>query len=184
MAEFTGRISSIAISYSTGKPLLTLECDEHPQTLEEMITDLRAAESLTIKIGKFRKKRSLDANAYFHVLVNAIAAKLKSSDEEVKRDLVRSYGTLAKDESGSLIGAIVPADQDITAFYPYTRNYKTEYVNGRECNCYLFYKRTRDLDSSEMARLIDGTIQEAQALGIQTDTPEQIAKMKSLWGGN
>ena len=42
-------------------------------------------------------------------------------------------------------------------------------------------RRTRDLDSKEMARLIDGAINEAQALGIDTDTPEQIARYKEEW---
>ena len=183
MAELTGRImNGHYLSFSPeGKPIVILELNERQSALQ-MVDELNGAEKLSIKIGKFKQKRSLDANAYFHVLVNAIATKIKSSDEEVKRRLVCSYGTLARDDNGDLIGAIVPADQDISAFYPYTRNYKTEYVGGKECNCYLFYKRTRDLTTSEMAKLIDGTISEAKELNIQTMTPSEIAKMKDLWG--
>jgi hypothetical protein len=33
-----------------------------------------------------------------------------------------------------------------------------------------------------MARLIDGTIYVAKDLGIETDTPEQLAKYKEGWG--
>ena len=33
----------------------------------------------------------------------------------------------------------------------------------------------------EMARLIDGAIEKAQELGIETDTPEQIASYKKEW---
>jgi hypothetical protein len=94
MAEFTGRISSIAISYATGKPLLTLECDEHPTRLQEMIEGLRAADSLTIKIGKFRKKRSLDANAYYWLLVGKLAKVLKISMPHCHNLMLRRYGTL------------------------------------------------------------------------------------------
>lgn len=54
-------------------------------------------------------------------------------------------------------------------------------LDGKEYNCYLFYKRTRTLDSKEMARLIDGTIHVAQELGIDTDTPEQVARYKEEW---
>ena len=43
-------------------------------------------------------------------------------------------------------------------------------------NCYLMYKQTRFMDSKEMARLIDGAIYVAKGLGIDTDTPEQIAR--------
>ena len=32
-----------------------------------------------------------------------------------------------------------------------------------------------------MTKLIDGVVQEAQDLGIETRTPEQLAELKSLW---
>ena len=37
------------------------------------------------------------------------------------------------------------------------------------------------MDSAEMARLIDGAIEEARELGIETDTPEQLARYKEEW---
>ena len=182
MHELSGCISNIAISYASGKPLLTLEVNEDARTLEKICEGLRAAEKLTIKIGKFTKKRSLDANAYFHVLVNAIARKMGASDDEIKRKMVQEYGTLARHDNGDLIGAMLPAEVDIEKIYPYTRNYKTEYRGGKEFSCYLFYKRTRELDSSEMARLIEGTIWEAKRLGLETRSREEIDSLLDSWG--
>lgn len=182
MHDLTGRIANIAVSYVTGKPILTLEVDEDKETLLHIFEGLKAAEKLTIKLGKYRKKRSLDANAYFHLLVNKIAAKLKTSDEEVKRNLVCSYGVLARDENGELIGAMLPAGVDVERFYPYTRNYKTVYQNGKEYNCYLFYERTRDLNTADMARLIEGTISEAKSLGIETKCQEEVDSLLRQWG--
>ena len=128
-----------------------------------------------------RKKRSLDANAYFHVLVNKIATTLCSSDEEVKKHLVVKYGTLETDEDGSVYSAMLPASADIDRLYPYTRCYKTVEHNGKHCKCYLFYKRTRDMDSKEMSHLIDGTVSEAKALDIETATPAEIERYKEEW---
>ena len=48
--------------------------------------------------------------------------------------------------------------------------------------CYLVYKQTHLMDSKEMARLIDGAIEVAKELGIETDTPEQLARYKEEWG--
>jgi hypothetical protein len=76
---------------------------------------------------------------------------------------------------------MLPVSADIDDFYPYTRCYKTMELDGREYRCYLFYKRTHTLDSKEMSRLIDGAIQVAKELGIDTDTPEQIARYKEEW---
>ena len=41
----------------------------------------------------------------------------------------------------------------------------------------------RSLDKAEMARLIDGTVEEAKQLGIETKTPQEIAEMMSLTEG-
>lgn len=136
---------------------------------------------IRVEIKVWREPRSKDANAYFHVLVNKIAEAQGLGDDEVKRSLVVEYGALARDDDGQLIGAMLPAGTDIDQFYPYTRMYKTMELEGREYECYLFYKRTHTLDTKEMARLIDGTIYVARELGIDTDTPEQIARYKEGW---
>jgi hypothetical protein len=44
------------------------------------------------------------------------------------------------------------------------------------------YKGSSEFDTKEMSIFIDGIVSEAKELGIQTDTPDQIAKMKALWG--
>ena len=181
MHELSGRISNIALSYATGKPLLTLEVNEDKVALQNMYEELKTADKLTVKIAKYKNKRSLDANAYFHLLVNKIAAKMNLSDDEVKRNLVKSYGTLARDENGDLIGAMLPAGVDVDRFYPYTRNYKTEYRDGKEFHCYLFYERTRDLDTAQMSRLIEGTVQEAKNLGIEVKSQEEIDSLLGAW---
>jgi hypothetical protein len=143
--------------------------------------DLLKDAEVNVQIKKWREPRSRDANAYFHVLVNKIAEAQSLGDDEVKRSLVVEYGALAKDENGNTLGAMLPVSADIDDFYPYTRCYKTMELDGREYRCYLFYKRTHTLDSKEMSRLIDGAIQVAKELGIDTDTPEQIARYKEEW---
>lgn len=153
----------------------------------ESYDELKSGE-VNVTIKKWREPRSKDANAYFHVLVNKIAEAMSlgdgesPSDDEIKRRLVVQYGTLAKDENGNTVGAMLPENADIDQFYPYTRCYKTMELEGRMYRCYLFYKRTHTLDSKEMSRLIDGAIEEARALGIDTDTPEQVARYKEEWG--
>ncbi len=182
MAELTGRMLPPMTYYGMDKPVLTFEVDADTRTLFQTYDELKAADKLSIKIGKFTQKRSLDANAYFHVLVNKIAAKLNSSDDEVKRNLVKSYGTLARDENGDLVGAMLPAGVDIDRIYPYTRNYKTECRDGKEYNCYLFYERTRDLNTAQMSHLIEGTVQEAKSLGIETKSAEELESLLGEWG--
>jgi hypothetical protein len=187
MAEFTGRISSIAISYATGKPLLTLECDEHPTRLQEMIEGLRAADSLTIKIGKFRKKRSLDANAYYWLLVGKLAKVLKISMPHCHNLILRRYGTL-EEFDGRPVYIIIQdtdeasskADEAETYHIKPTAQVK-EGNDGLMYRTYLLLKGSHDYDTAEMSDLIEGLVDECKQVGIETATPDEIANMLSLW---
>lgn len=172
-----GRILDFAMSFG-GKQRITLELDtdfrEGYETLKEA--------DLEISIKKWRAKRSKDANAYFHVLVNQIAVARGLSDEEVKIDLVTQYGTYARDDDGKIIGFKLPSAVDVDTIYPYTRMYKEVEENGKSYKCYLVYKQTRDMDTKEMSHLIEGAITVAQELNIDTDTPEERARWASLKG--
>lgn len=165
-----GRIIDFSMSFG-GKQRITLELDTDFREGYESLKDA----VVEIMIKKWRVKRSKDANAYFHVLVNQIAMARGLSDDEVKRDLVTQYGAIAV-QDGYKVGFKLPASVDVETIYPYTRMYKQVEENGMLMNCYLVFKQTRYMDTKEMAHLIDGAIQVAQELGIDTDTPEQKAR--------
>lgn len=143
----------------------------------QLFDDLKDCE-ISVEIKRWREPRSKNANAYFHVLVNKIAEAQRLGNDEVKKMMVLEYGTLATDETGSVLGAMVPENTNIEEFYPYAKWYKSMEVKDREYDCYLFYKQTHTLDSKEMARLIDGTIYVAKGLGIETMTPDQLARLE------
>lgn len=172
-----GRILDYSLSFG-GKQRITLELDTD---FREGYDALRNV-PVEIRIQKWRAKRSKDANAYFHVLVNQIAVARGLSDDEVKRDLIVDYGTIARDDHGDKIGFKLPASVDVDDIYPYTRMYKEVEENGKSFKCYLVYKRSSDMDTKEMAHLIDGAITVAQELNIDTDTPERASWWESLKG--
>lgn len=172
-----GRIIDYSMSIG-GKQRITLELDTD---FREGYEALRESE-LEISIKKWRARRSKDANAYFHVLVNQIAVARGLSDEEVKIDLVTQYGSYARDEENQIIGFMLPAAVDVDDIYPYTRMYKEVEENGRPYKCYLVYKQTRDMDTAEMSHLIEGAITVAQELNIDTDTPSRQSWWESLKG--
>ena len=134
-----------------------------------------------IDIKKHRNIRSKSANAYFHVLVNKIAAETGESDEEVKIRLITNYGTLARTEDGKILMFVLPLDADATDYYKYATLFDQREINGVTVNCWKVYKDSHKMDTKEMARVIDGAIKEAKELGIETDTPRQIEEMKKRW---
>ena len=166
-----GRLIDFSFGYNR-KQRVTIELDSD---FREGFDALREV-NVEVSIKKWRAKRSNDANKYFHLLVNEIAAAKGLPDDQVKIDLVTQYGTYARDEDGMIVGFKLPASVDVSTIYPYTRMYKEVEESGKTFKCYLVYKQTRLMDTKEMAHLIDGAIQVAQELGIDTDTPEQKAR--------
>lgn len=131
---------------------------------------LKHGKKYGVSFAEIKKRRSLDANAYFHVLCTKIAEKTRLSMDEVKNNLVTNYGT-------ALYQVEIPSEADIKRFWSYSR-YIGEHDDKSQ---YLLYKQTHTLNSAEMARLINGAIAEAQQLDIQTATPQELAHMQELW---
>ena len=130
------------------------------------------------EIKPYKKKRSLDANAYFHVLVDKIAKVLNKASSDVKKEMVFDYGTIASDEKGLKAGFKALKDIPITQYFKYAKPIGEVVENGKSFIKYLIYKETHTLDSSEMATLINGTIEEAKDLGIETLTPLELENLK------
>ena len=130
---------------------------------------------LDLQVKEHREKRSLDANAYFHVLLSKIAEKTNVGLEDVKKRIVEDYGTVA-------FVARIPADADLETIYKYSKLIGESKGTKTPCNDWYIFKPTHELNTKEMARLIDGVIQEAKQLDIETKTPKELAEMMSLWG--
>lgn len=169
-------VVSLSFALETPKRL------ERTEDLNQLLTKLQVGKQLLkIDIDIAREKRSLDANAYFHVLIHKIAERLEVSDDEVKVRMVVSYGELAKDENGEYIELKLPSNITPEIFYKYVEFVGDEIDEcGKTWNKYLAYKETHTFDSKEMSKLLEGTIYEAQELGIDTRTPDEVAKMISL----
>ena len=153
-----------------------------PYKAQMFLEHMTPGKKYVAEIREFRKKRSLDANAYFHLLVGKIADVMHMGFEEVKTNLVTEYGTVERDDDGMKVGFKLPVSVDVSRIYRYVKCFDTRTEGGVAFNCYIVFKQTHLMDSKEMSRLIEGTVQEAQNLGIETLTPDELARMNLEWG--
>lgn len=174
--NFGGSIQNIAKDWNTGEILITFATKE-PIVMSNEINILRNAGKLSIEVKKYRAKRSLDANAYAWVLFTKIAEVIRSSKDEVYEEMLQKYGYFYKDDEG-YITVTVRADVDMSKVQGHWKFYKS---NGK-FSSYVMIKGSSEYDTAEMARFIDAVVEEAKELGIETATPEEIERMKSLWG--
>lgn len=173
MYEFNGTVYGVSVDYITGNALLTLSIKQNQQ-VKDCFDELHNEEKLSFKIDKYREKRSLNANAYCWKLLTEIANRVRSSKDEVYLDMLKRYG---QREMISVLEHI-----PISEYVKYCEEAGQGTVNGKLFKHYFVYKGSSEYDKREMAVFIDGIVSEAKELGIATETPEQIAKMKAMWG--
>ena len=176
--ESKARLVDYSLNFLTKNMRVTFEletmCD--PQELEGK--DLR----LTAKI--WRNKRSLDSNSYFHLICTKIAEKLNSSLTEVKNQLLADYGQ-PEIQNDSLMAIIMRDDiewQKLDTIHLKPTTAVRTMDDGKLYRVYYVMRGSHTFDSAEMSRLISATVDEAKELGIQTMTPDEIARMNALWG--
>ena len=136
---------------------------------------------LTVAVEWYKEKRSLNANAYFHVLVDKIAEAMQLGADETKVKMVLEYGTIAT-ECGEPVIVALPKSANVADYYKYAK-WIADFTakNKKPYSQYVFYKHTHTLDKAEMKRLIDGVVYEAKELGIETRTPEELANLIATW---
>lgn len=168
-ARFHGRAFYDA---SIKKWLFTLETYEQP---DEKLID----KDLDVQLKLLRQKRSLNANAYFHVLVDKIAAELGVSHSEVHNQVIAEYGYRDNDAEGVLLKEEIDWTKiDSIHLRPTTR---WVFHDGEPYRLYDVMRGSHTYDTKEMARLIDGVVYEAKSIGIETLSPDELERMKSLW---
>ena len=176
--ETTGKI------IEAGRPLygcgtrITIETDE---PVAKQLDFLMKQDKLRIKVVKYRKKRSIDANNYMWQLLSEMAPLLHTTKEELYLEELRKYGTFmylpGTDEDmerlKSLFRIVINRGDTVLT----TPSGKEMQLHQLQC-----YKGSSLYNTLEMSRLIDGVVQDAQDLGIDTATPDEILEMKERWG--
>ena len=131
--------------------------------------------ALRLHLVKWVEKRSLDANAYFHVLVGKIADEIKESKPYVKNLLIARYGQQAYTENGEpqIVKTNIPESEVVE----WEENHWWPCRHEDGVTFYKVFRPTHLYDKHEMNILIDGTVTEAKNLGIEVLPPEQLERL-------
>lgn len=129
-------------------------------------------------LKEHREKRSLDANAYYWELCDKLSAKLNLSKEFIYRQHIKDIG-------GNSI--ILPIRDD--AKEQFIRNWQThgigwpcEEIGKSKLDGYtdvICYYGSSTYNTEQMSRLISLAVQDCKDQGIDTATPEELARMEA-----
>lgn len=171
--EFKGKIKSMSRNMLNGEIEIVLTSEKNILADIEKVKD----KDLNVRITKHYNKRSLDANAYCWVLISEIADKMTISKDECYLRMLKDYG------------------QQFVCKIPnkYVEHFKRneKYFEDHEslepeekAQYFRVFVGSSNYDTEEMRVFIEGIKQEAEALGIDTRTPNEIAEMLAVWGEN
>lgn len=181
MAALTGKIHSVAFT-ADGRPLVTFEVFEGQPALK-MANRFKDGVRVSIKVTKYNEKRSLDANAYYWMLLTKLAGVLKISNSYCHNVMLRRYGIL-EEMDGKPVYLVIPdtdeaekkADESETYHIKPTSNVR-EGNDGKMYRTYMLLKGSHEYTTAEFSRLISGLVDECRQCGIETMTPEELASM-------
>jgi hypothetical protein len=127
-----------------------------------------------VAINKFRKGRSLDANALCWRLCNEIANVLRTDKDSVYVTMLKRYG------QSEVIS--VQSHINVEGYFKYYEAFGKGVVNGKEFTHYKVFKGSSEYDTYEMSVLLDGIISEAKDLGISVLNARELSLIKGEWG--
>ena len=138
-----------------------------PKKLNQILYDLDSNKIYELK--EYKEKRSKDQNAYAWELITQIGNALRLSKEEVYLQMLKDYG---QSEDALLIDGANPKGYAKYDELLGRRNME----NGKLFNVYRLYKGSSEFNKEEMSIFIDGVVQEAKELGIDTRTYDEIKR--------
>lgn len=165
-----GRIKDLGFGMG-GDLTLTLSLPRHHAEDLKALVDVDVA----VDVKKWRNKRSLSANAYCWVLITQIAQSMTPpmNKEEVYVEMLKRYG------QGGFISIQADKASDVTRAFDYYVQKGEGEVNGKKFLHYMVYIGSSKYNTKEMSTFISGIVEEAKDLGIETLTPDEIARLRN-----
>lgn len=133
-----------------------------------------------VTVKKHREKRSLDANAYFWVLVDRLAEKTQISKTDIYRRYIREIGG-----NHEMVCVIDSAVEKLRNGWEHNGlGWQTDTMPSRVLGCtnVILYYGSSTYNTRQMSHLIDMAVQDCQEQNIETLSPEKLAGMMEEWG--
>ena len=139
------------------------------------IDEIKDADKLDIKVSKWRKKRSLEANGMLWACLGQIAAALGTDKWEVYLLMLKRYGKFTY---------IVVRESAVEAVKRQWRESEVigeVAVNGQKAVQMLCYFGSSTMNTQEFSVLLDGVISEMQEIGLQPPLPKDVERALEQW---
>ena len=171
--ECTGRIKDISLDWKTNQINLALSINEKNVISE--IEKLKDDEKLSIKIVKYRKKRSLDANGLLWYCLGQIAASLQADKWDIYLQMLKRYGKY------TYICVKPNVVESVKAQWRECEVVGEIDINGTKAVQMLCYFGSSTYNTKEFSVLLEGVISEMKEMGIEAPTSSEMRRAMEEW---
>lgn len=188
--ECIGRLKGLGIDLMSRHQKLEIEIDSD---IRKEYDKLKDKDKLRIRIVQYRKKRSLDANAYYWTLLTKFADVIGLSNPEAHNMMLRGYGQ-SEIFDGKAVYVTIPdteeAEKKVNNATDYHLAPTSQVRMGNDDVMYRTYRLlrgSRTYDTKEMSKLIDGLVTCCKEAGIpetEIASPNEKEILKERYGVN
>ena len=188
LMKFTGKLKQPIIDFMTHRLTILFEPNED---FKQAYEELKDCDKLSLEIKPYKRKRSLDANAYYWVLLTKLAKILRISNAELHNVLLSKYGFMDIVD-GRTIKVVLPdtdeANKKVMESQVYHLRPTSDARMGNDGMMYRTYVMIRGsstYDTAEMSRLIDGLVSDCRDVGMadaEIASPEERRILREKYG--
>jgi len=124
-----------------------------------------------ISVERYSESRTRKANAYLWAVITKIGNLLRESKEDIYMDMLQAYG------QGGAVSVEERYEEKFKRTYKYHEYLGESTLNGKVFKHYRFWVGSSEYNREEFSILLDGVLQEAKNLGIETKTEEEIQSL-------
>lgn len=152
----------------------------NPVKAKESVEKIRQSDKPhEIEIKEIKRKRSLDANAYFWVLCDKLAQKTRIPKVEIYREAIRNIGG----NNSVICVRNFEVDKLRATWERNGLGWQTDTMPSKTegCTNVILYYGSSTYNTEQMSRLIDNIVQDCKEQGIETMTPAELTLLKEAW---
>lgn len=171
--NFTGKFLNVFKDWKTGDYSITFSVNEAAALKE--IENIQNCEKLNIEAKKYRKKRSLDANALLWACLGEMAAVLNADKWDVYLLMLKRYGKY------TYICVKPNVVESVKKQWRECEVVGETKINGKEAVQMLCYFGSSTYDTKEFSVLLDGVVSEMVSIGLQPPMSEDMRRALEKW---
>lgn len=147
--------------------------------LKLIVDTLDSKKNYVLEIKEARKKRSLDANAYFWVLVDKLSEATGIDKTTIYRNAIKEIGGV----SDTVCVQAKAIDKLCNSWCKKGLGWQADIMPSKIYGCknVVLYYGSSTYNTKQMSQLIDGIVQDCKACGIETMTPDELSALKASW---